>query len=142
MVKNSRVFRRKLGRTSSHRLALLRNMLTALVTHERIKTTLPKAKELRSYADKIITASKYDTPGARGKVYGALTTPDALAKMPGLAARYQARPGGYTRVIRAGFRAGDHAPMAVIELVDREGELRPARPVPGAMHLEPESERA
>lgn len=117
---------RKLNRTSSHRTALFRNMAAALIKHEQIKTTLPKAKELKPIADKIITLGKRGTLHARRQAITALGGDAKLADkvFTTLAERYADRPGGYTRVLKAGFRYGDNAPMAVIELVDRDPEAK------------------
>ena len=112
---------RKLNRTSSHRKALLRNMAAALVKHEQITTTLPKARELRPYVEKLITLAKHGGLSNRRLAHARMLD-DAQEKklFDVLAARYADRNGGYTRVIKAGFRASDAAPMAVIELVDRD----------------------
>jgi large subunit ribosomal protein L17 len=112
---------RKLGVTSSHRLAMFRNMAVALLKHEQITTTLPKAKELRPVAEKLITLGKRGGLHARRQAYAELRDDKIVAKLFGpLADRYKARPGGYTRVLKAGTRYGDAASMAVIELVDRD----------------------
>ena len=112
---------RKLGVTSSHRLAMFRNMAHALIKHEQITTTLPKAKELRPVAEKLITLGKRGGLHARRQAYATLRDDMIVAKLFGaLADRYKARPGGYTRVLRAGVRYGDAASMALIELVDRD----------------------
>ena len=114
---------RKLGRTSAHRKALFRNMVTALITRERIRTTLAKAKELRGKVEKTITLGKKGTLHARRHAVRLVADKSSLKKVFGLLAeRYASRPGGYTRVIKLGHRRGDDAPMAFIELVDREGE--------------------
>ena len=112
---------RKLNRTSSHRKALLRNMSAALIKHEQITTTLPKARELRPYLEKLITLAKHGGLSNRRLAHARLLD-DAQEKklFDVLAARYADRQGGYTRVIKAGIRASDAAPMAVIELVDRD----------------------
>jgi len=116
-----RVAGRKLGRTSEHRLALLRNLSTALFERERIKTTLSKAKELRPFAEKILTLSKRDSLHARRLVLRDIHDKSVVAKVfDTLAARYAQRPGGYTRIIKLGPRRGDSAEMALIELVDAE----------------------
>ena len=118
---------RKLNRTSSHRKAMFSNMVVALLTHEQIKTTLPKAKELRGVADKMITLGKRGTLHARRRAFGFLRDDDAVSKLFGtIAKRYKDRSGGYTRVVKAGFRYGDSAPMAVIELVDRDPDAKGA----------------
>jgi large subunit ribosomal protein L17 len=111
---------RKLGRTSAHREALLKNLVTELFRHEQIRTTLPKAKEARRLAEKLVTFAKKGTLHARRHAFRTVQNDEVLAKLFGdLATRFKARPGGYTRVLRAGFRPGDAAPMAILELVDR-----------------------
>ena len=122
---------RKLGRTPTHKWAMLRNMVTSLIEHERIVTTLPKAKELQSLAEKIITtAKKPDKIHARRQANKIVRTPEAQTKLINvLGPRYEFRQGGYTRIMKlARPRAGDKADMAVIEYVDRPGEIRAARP--------------
>ncbi len=123
---------RKLNRTSSHRKAMFANMAAALIKHEQIKTTLPKAKELRRVVDRLITLGKRGDLHARRQALSSVRDRKIAAKLFGeLAERYKDRPGGYTRVIKAGFRYGDMAPMAIIELVDRDPEAKgriPARP--------------
>jgi len=112
---------RKLGVTSSHRLAMFRNMAVALLKHEQITTTLPKAKELRPVTEKLITLGKRGGLHARRLAHAELRDDKIVAKLFGsLADRYKARAGGYTRVLKAGVRYGDAASMAVIELVDRD----------------------
>jgi large subunit ribosomal protein L17 len=112
---------RKLGVTSSHRKAMFRNMAVALLKHEQITTTLPKAKELRPVTEKLITLGKRGGLHARRQAYAELRDETIVAKLfGGLADRYRARAGGYTRVLKAGVRYGDAASMAVIELVDRD----------------------
>ena len=112
---------RKLNRTSSHRKALLRNMAAALVKHEQITTTLPKARELRPYVEKLITLAKHGGLSNRRLAHSRMMDDTQLVKLfDVLAARYATREGGYTRVIKAGIRAGDASPMAVIELVERD----------------------
>ena len=116
-----RVGGRKLGRTSSHRQAMFRNMAAALIKHEQITTTLPKAKELRPYVEKLITLAKKGGLSNRRLAHSRLLDDTQLQKLfDVLAPRYADREGGYTRVIKAGLRASDAAPMAVIELVDRD----------------------
>ena len=116
-----RVQGRKLGRTSSHRLAVLRNLSTSLFRHERITTTLMKAKELRPFAERLITLSKRETLHARRLVLRDIHDKDVVAKMfDALSSRYAQRPGGYTRIIKLGPRRGDNAEIARIELVDAE----------------------
>lgn len=112
---------RKLGRTSSHRRALMRNMAAALIKHEQITTTLPKARELRPYIEKLITLGKHGGLSNRRLAHARLLDDAQLGKLfTTLAERYAGRAGGYTRIIKAGYRASDAAPMAVIELVDRD----------------------
>jgi ribosomal protein L17 len=112
---------RKLQRTSSHRRALLRNMAAALIKHEQITTTLPKARELRPYVEKLITLGKHGGLSNRRLAHARLLDEAQLTKLfTVLAERYADRAGGYTRVIKAGLRASDAAPLAVIELVDRD----------------------
>ena len=112
---------RKLNRTSSHRKALFRNMAAALIKHEQITTTLPKARELRPYVEKLITLAKHGGLSNRRLAHARLLDDAQLVKLfDVLAARYADRNGGYTRVIKAGIRASDAAPLAVIELVDRD----------------------
>jgi ribosomal protein L17 len=112
---------RKLNRTSSHRKALFRNMAAALIKHEQITTTLPKARELRPYVEKLITLAKHGGLSNRRLAHARLLDDAQLVKLfDVLAARYADRAGGYTRVIKAGIRASDAAPLAVIELVDRD----------------------
>jgi len=112
---------RKLNVTSSHRLAMFRNMAVALIKHEQITTTLPKAKELRPVAEKLITLGKRGGLHARRQAHAQLRDNVIVAKLfTTLADRYRARPGGYTRVLKAGVRYGDAADMAVIEFVDRD----------------------
>ena len=114
---------RILGRTTAHRKALFRNMVTALIRRERIRTTLAKAKELRSHVEKTITLGKKGTLHARRLARKVVIEKDAFLKLFGvLSERYAQRNGGYTRIIKIGNRLGDDAPMAFIELVDREGE--------------------
>ena len=116
-----RVGGRKLGRTSSHRTALFRNMAAALIKHEQITTTLPKAKELRPYVEKLITLAKHGGLSNRRLAQSRLMDDAQLAKLfDVLAKRYAKRDGGYTRVIKAGIRASDAAPIAIIEFVDRD----------------------
>lgn len=116
---------RKLNRTSSHRRALFANMANALIKHEQIKTTLPKAKELKRYMDKMITLGKKGGLSRRRQAFAALRDDAMVAKLfDTLAERYEDRPGGYTRVLKAGYRHGDAAPMAVIELIDRDTDAK------------------
>ena len=111
---------RKLNRTSSHRLAMLRNMTNSLFTHEAIRTTLPKAKELRRVAEPLITLAKEATLAHRRLAFDRLRDRDVVTKLFNeLGPRYKTRPGGYLRILKFGFRQGDNAPMALVELVDR-----------------------
>ncbi len=114
---------RKLGRTGAHRRAMFRNMTASLVEHEFIKTTLPKAKELRRVAEPLITLAKNDSVANRRLAFSRLQDKAAVGKLFGeLAPRYENRPGGYIRILKCGFRSGDAAPMAYVELVDRPEE--------------------
>lgn len=114
---------RKLNRTSSHRLAMFRNMSVSLITHEAIKTTLPKAKELRKVVEPLITLAKDPTLANRRLAFARLRDRDAVTKLfEEIGPRYKERNGGYTRVLKMGFRQGDNAPMAFMELVDRPEE--------------------
>ena len=116
-----RVGGRKLGRTSSHRIAMFRNMAAALIKHEQITTTLPKAKELRPYVEKLITLAKKGGLSNRRLAHARLLDDAQLQKLfDVLAKRYIERAGGYTRIVKAGIRASDAAPTAIIELVDRD----------------------
>jgi large subunit ribosomal protein L17 len=116
---------RKLNRTASHRGALLASLAAALIKHEQIATTLPKAKELRRVTDRLITLAKRGDLHARRLAAARVRDEAMVAKLfETLGPRYAARPGGYTRVLKAGFRYGDSAPMAVIELIDRDPEAR------------------
>ena len=118
---------RKLNRTPAHRRALLANMACSLVEHEQIRTTLPKAKELRPYVDRLVTLAKRGDLHARRLAVARMRQIPAVRKLfEVLGPRYQERVGGYTRVLRSGRRYGDNAPMAVIELVDRNPEARGA----------------
>jgi large subunit ribosomal protein L17 len=111
---------RKLNRTSEHRLAMLRNMMNSLLTHEAIKTTVPKAKELRRVVEPMITLAKVATLANRRLAFNRLRDRDVVVKLFNeLGPRFQGRPGGYTRILKMGFRVGDNAPMALVELVDR-----------------------
>ena len=112
---------RKLNRTGSHRRAMFRNMTASLVEHELIKTTLPKAKELRRYAEPLITLAKEDSVANRRLAFDRLRSKEAVGKLfSELGPRYQERPGGYLRILKCGTRAGENAPMAYVELVDRQ----------------------
>ncbi len=111
---------RKLNRNSSHRKAMFRNMTISLVEHEKIKTTLPKAKELRGFAEPLITLAKKDNLSNRRLAFDRIRSKSAVGKLFGeLGPRYQLRPGGYIRILKCGFRSGDNAPMAIVELLDR-----------------------
>ena len=119
---------RKLGRTSAHRRAMFSNMACSLIEHEQIRTTLPKAKALRPYVERLVTLGKRGDLHARRQALSRIQQPAAVRKLfTKLASRYQERRGGYTRIVRAGFRFGDNAPMAVIEFVDRDREAKGAR---------------
>ena len=118
---------RQLNRNSSHRQAMFRNMASALVRHEVIKTTLPKAKELRRVIEPLITLAKSDSVANRRLAFARTRDKEVVAKLfVELGPRFQARPGGYTRILKCGFRQGDNAPMAYIELVDRASSEAPA----------------
>ena len=111
---------RKLNRTSEHRQAMLRNMMNSLIEHEAIKTTVPKAKELRRVVEPMITLAKVDSVANRRLAFARLRDDASVAKLfTNLGPRYNSRPGGYTRILKMGFRVGDNAPMAFVELVDR-----------------------
>ncbi|HRD73386.1 MAG TPA: 50S ribosomal protein L17 [Aquimonas sp.] len=111
---------RKLNRDSAHRAAMFRNMVASLIKSELIKTTLPKAKELRRFAEPLITLAKTDSVANRRLAFSRLRDKVAVGKLfVDIAPRYQQRPGGYLRILKCGFRAGDSAPMAYVELVDR-----------------------
>ncbi|WP_306016525.1 50S ribosomal protein L17 [Oceanicaulis sp. MMSF_3324] len=121
------VAHRKLNRTSTHRRAMFANMAASLIEHEQIVTTLPKAKELKPIMDKLITLAKRGDLHARRQAISKIRNKDQVAKLfETLGPRYEDRQGGYTRVLKAGFRHGDNAPMAVIELVDRDPEAKGA----------------
>ena len=114
---------RKLNRTSSHRKAMFQNMMNSLIAHEAIKTTVPKAKELRSIIEPMITLAKVDSVANRRLAFARLRDNASVAKLFNeLGPRFKARPGGYTRILKMGFRQGDNAPMAYVELVDRAPE--------------------
>lgn len=120
---------RKLNRTSAHRDAMFRNMAVSLIKHELIRTTLPKAKELRRVAEPLITMAKRDGVSQRRLAFSRLRDKSAVGKLfSELGPRYQARPGGYLRILKCGYRVGDSAPMAYVELVDRP---QPELPVDG-----------
>lgn len=122
---------RKLNRTSSHRQAMFRNMANSLIEHEAIKTTVPKAKELRRVVEPLITLAKKPTVANRRLAFDRLRNRDNVTKLfDVLGPRFAARPGGYTRILKMGFRVGDNAPMAYVELVER-GESAPAAEAAG-----------
>ncbi|MBM3468906.1 MAG: 50S ribosomal protein L17 [Alphaproteobacteria bacterium] len=121
---------RKLNRTSAHRKALFANLAQALIEHEQITTTLPKAKDLRPIVEKLITLGKKKTLAARRQAISQIRSEELAAKLLGpLADRYKKRNGGYVRIIKAGFRYGDSAPMAVVELVDRDQAAKGAKDI-------------
>lgn len=112
---------KQLNRNSSHRKAMFKNMANSLIDHEVIRTTLPKAKELRRFIEPIITASKTDSVAKRRLIFSRLRDRDSVTKLfNNIAPRYKERPGGYLRILKCGYRTGDAAPMAYVELVDRE----------------------
>ncbi|MBI2786807.1 MAG: 50S ribosomal protein L17 [Legionella longbeachae] len=114
---------RSFGRTSSHRKAMFSNMCCSLIEHELIKTTLPKAKDLRRYIEPLITVSKVDSVATRRHAFDILRSKPAVGKLfTNLGPRFVERPGGYVRIIKCGFREGDNAPMAIVELLDRPVE--------------------
>ena len=149
-----RVVGRRLDRTTEHRTAMFRNLVTSLLRHERITTTTPKAKELKRFADKIITLAKRATPHARRIANRDVRDVVALNKLFGpLADRFKTRPGGYTRLVRVGRRAGDNAELAVIELLDRapaaapegeekKGEAKAAKAPKAKAEKAPKAEKA
>ena len=121
---------RKLNRTSEHRLAMLRNMMNSLIEHEVIKTTLPKAKELRRVVEPMITLAKTPSLANKRMAFDRLRDRNSVVKLfADLGPRFAARPGGYTRILKMGFRVGDNAPMALVELVDRPETTAPAAEV-------------
>src|SRR4029079_1870959 len=123
---------RKLNRTSEHRQAMLRNMCVSLLTHEAIKTTLPKAKELRRVVEPLITMGKAPSLANKSLAFSRLRDRNAVVKLFGeLGPRYEKRPGGYTRILKMGFRLGDAAPMAYVELVGRPAPVCGARATGG-----------
>jgi large subunit ribosomal protein L17 len=118
---------RKLNRTSEHRLAMLRNMMNSLIEHEVIKTTLPKAKELRRVVEPMITLAKNPSLANKRMAFDRLRDRNSVVKLfADLGPRFATRPGGYTRILKMGFRVGDNAPMALVELVDRPDTTAPA----------------
>lgn len=117
---------RSFGKTSSHRKAMFANLCCALIEHEQIKTTLPKAKELRRYIEPLVTVSKADSVAARRHVFDRLRSKSAVGKLFNtLGPRFVERPGGYVRVLKCGFRTGDNAPMAIIQFVERSIDMEP-----------------
>ena len=115
------IAKRKLNKTSAHRLAMLENMAVSLIKNETIKTTLPKAKELRPFVEKIITLGKNNKESSRINAFSSLRDKEAVVKIfDDLSERYKKRSGGYCRIVKAGFRTGDNAPMAFIQLLDQE----------------------
>lgn len=128
---------RQLNRNSSHRTAMFRNMTASLVEHEAIKTTVPKAKELRRVVEPLITLAKIDSVANRRLAFNRLRNKEAVRKLfEELGPRYNARPGGYMRILKYGFRAGDNAPMAFVELVDRPAGEETAAEQPEAAAAE------
>jgi len=116
---------RKLNRTSEHRKAMFKNMLNSLIKYEQITTTLPKAKELRPQIDKVITLGKKNNLNSKKSLFTQLLDKSSVDKLINkLSQRYEKRKGGYSRIIRAGFRYGDHSPLAIIELVDRDAQAK------------------
>ena len=115
------IAKRKLNRTSSHRIAMLENMAVSLIKNETIKTTLPKAKELRPFVEKIITLGKKNKSSSRANAFNSLRDKEAVTKVFGdLSERFKDRSGGYCRIVKAGYRSGDNAPMAYIQILDQE----------------------
>ena len=115
---------RKLNRTSSHRTAMFKNMMASLIEHEEIKTTLPKAKELRGFVERLITISKIDTVAKRRIVFSRVRSKEAVSKLfNDFGPRFKERPGGYLRILKCGYRAGDKAPMAIVQLVDKKQDV-------------------
>ncbi len=137
-----RVAGRRFDRTTEHRTAMFRNMVTSLFRHERITTTTPKAKDLRRIAEKIITLAKKGSPHARRLAHRDVRDVEVLQKLFGsIADRFKTRPGGYTRIVRVGRRVGDNAELAMIELVDRGGAEGEEKPEKGAKAAKPKPER-
>ncbi len=132
---------RKLGVTTSHRTAMFANMAAALIKHEQIKTTLPKAKELRPVVEKLVTLSRRNDLHARRQALSTIRDEDQVKKLfDVIGPRYASRPGGYTRVLKAGFRHGDNAAMAFIEFVDRDEDAKGQDSGPVEIHDEEASE--
>ena len=122
----------KLGRTSAHRRAMFRNMVTSLLREERVETTVSKAKEARRVAERVITFAKRGDLHARRQAARVVRDPAVLKKLfEEIGPRYAERPGGYTRILKTGFRAGDNAPMSILELVDRVVSVEPDEPAEG-----------
>ena len=116
---------RKLNRTSAHRTSMFKNMMTSLIEHEEIKTTVPKAKELRGFLERLITIARVDTVAKRRIVFSRIRSKDAVAKLfNDLGPRFKERPGGYLRILKCGYRPGDKAPMAIVQLVDKKEEVK------------------
>ena len=116
---------RKLNRTSSHRTSMFKNMMAYLIEQEEIKTTVPKVKELRGFVERLITISKVDTVAKRRIVFSRIRSKEAVAKLfNDLGPRFKERPGGYLRILKCGYRAGDKAPMAIVQLVDKQQEVK------------------
>ncbi len=116
---------RKLNRTSAHRTSMFKNMMTSLIEHEEIKTTVPKAKELRGFLERLITIARVDTVAKRRIVFSRIRSKDAVAKLfNDLGPRFRERPGGYLRILKCGYRSGDKAPMAIVQLVDKKDEVK------------------
>lgn len=135
-----RISGRKLHRTSSHRKAMFQNMTDSLVKHEIIKTTLAKAKELRGVVEPLITLAKQDSVANRRLAFNRVRNKETVGKLfTDLGPRYQDRPGGYTRVLKCGYRAGDNAPMAIIELIDRKLPELPQAPMMDAAAALPQA---
>ncbi len=124
---------RKLGRPTAHRMAMLRNMVTSLIIEEKIETTLTRAKELRRIAERVVTLAKSGSLAARRRVMTMVNDPRAVRKLfSDMADRYRSRPGGYTRIVRLGFRRGDSAPMSIIEYVSNEEQVDNKRSITSA----------
>ena len=116
---------RKLNRTSAHRTSMFKNMMTSLIEHEEIKTTVPKAKELRGFLERLITIARVDTVAKRRIVFSRIRSKDAVAKLfNDLGPRFRERPGGYLRILKCGYRSVDKAPMAIVQLVDKKDEVK------------------
>ena len=132
----------KLGRTSSHRQALLSNMAASLILHKRINTTLAKAKALKRYVEPLITKSKTDSTHSRRSVFDLLNNKEAVAELfKDVAVKVASRPGGYTRILKTGLRSGDNAEMCLIELVDYNETMQPREKAPKAEAAKPRTRR-